>query len=113
MPDAGVQATDTVPCPFRLSGTEYVTVVPALVRAETVTGAGQVTSGASATGAGGVGALGVLLLHPMQQTSATSVRNDRIVSPPLVLQLVSDATFVLPSAKVERPRGERGLTEAV
>ena len=46
------------------------------MRAVTVTGAGQVTSGASATGGGGgggVGALGVLL-HPAQQMSASSVR---------------------------------------
>src|SRR5688500_8721162 len=58
VPEAGVHATDTVPWPFRLSGSAYVTAAPALVRAETVTGAGQVSSGASATG-GGVGALGV------------------------------------------------------
>jgi len=53
------------------------------VRAETVTGAGQVTSGASATGGGGagVGALGVLL-HPAQQISTSSVRKTFIVSPP-------------------------------
>jgi len=51
-----------------------VTAAPALVRAETVTGAGQVTSGGSATGVGGgVGALGVSL-HPAQQSSASNVR---------------------------------------
>jgi hypothetical protein len=52
----------------------YVTSAPAPVRAETVTGAGQVTSGGSATETGGgVGALGVSL-HPAQQISASSVR---------------------------------------
>ena len=51
-----------------------MTAAPTLVRAETVTGAGQVSSGGSATGVGaGVGALGVLL-HPAQQISASSVR---------------------------------------
>jgi hypothetical protein len=49
------------------------------VGAETVIGAGQVTSGASATG-GGVGALGVLL-HAAQQISATSVTKTLIVPP--------------------------------
>ena len=50
-----------------------MTAAPTLVRAETVTGAGQVTSGGSAmTTGGGVGALGVLL-HPAQHISATSV----------------------------------------
>ena len=48
-----------------------MTVTPALVRAEIVTGPGQVSSGASATG-GGVGALGVSL-HPAQHISASSV----------------------------------------
>ena len=83
VPEGGVQATDTVPWPFRLSGSAYVTAAPTLVRAETVTGAGQVTSGASATGGGGagVGALGVLL-HPAQQISASSVRKTLIVPPP-------------------------------
>src|SRR5688572_24943757 len=82
VPEGGVQATDTVPWPFWLSGSAYVTSAPALVRAETVTGAGQVTSGASATGGGGVGALGVLL-HPAQQISANSVRKTLIVPPSL------------------------------
>jgi hypothetical protein len=82
VPDGGVQATDTVPWPFRLSGSGYVTAAPpALVRAETVTGAGQVTSGASATGGAGVGELGVLL-HPAQQSSASSVRTTLIAPPP-------------------------------
>jgi len=76
-----VQATDTVPWPFRLSGSAYVTSAPTLVRAETVTGAGQLTSGASAMGGGaGVGALGVL--HPAQQISTSRVRNALIVQPP-------------------------------
>jgi hypothetical protein len=50
-----------------------VTSTPALLGAETVSGAGQETSGGSAidTG-GGVGALGVLL-QPAQHISATSV----------------------------------------
>ena len=87
VPEGGVQATDTVPWPFRLSGSAYVTAAPTLVRAETVTGAGQVTSGGSATGGGvatgaGVGALGVLL-HPAQHISASSVRKTLIVPPPL------------------------------
>jgi hypothetical protein len=82
VPEGGEQATDTLPWPFRISGAEYVTSAPTLVRAETVTGAGQVTSGASATGGGGgVGALGVLL-HPAQQVSTSSVRKTFIVSPP-------------------------------
>ena len=83
VPEGGVQATDTVPWPFRYSGSAYVTAAPALVvRAETVTGAGQVTSGGSATGGGaGVGALGVSL-HPAQQISASSVRKTLIVPPP-------------------------------
>src|SRR5688572_7094794 len=81
VPEGGVQATDTAPCPFRLSGSAYVTAAPALVSAETVTGPGQVSSGASATGGGGtgVGALGVLL-QPAQHSSASSVRRTRIVS---------------------------------
>jgi len=59
----------------------YVTSAPTLVRAETVTGAGQMTSGASATGGGGgVGALGVSL-HPAQQISTSSVRKTLIVPP--------------------------------
>ena len=82
MPEGGVQVTDTVPWPFRLSGTLYATAKPTLVRAETVIGSGQVTSGASATGGGGVGALGVLV-HPAQQSSASSVRKTRIVLLPL------------------------------
>ena len=53
VPEGGVQANVTVPWPFRISGGAYVTAAPTLVRAETVTGAGQVTSGASATGGGG------------------------------------------------------------
>ena len=83
VPEAGVQATDTVPWPFRLSGSAYVTAAPTLVRAETVTGAGQVSSGGSATGGAGagVGALGVLL-HPAQHISASSVRKTLIVPPP-------------------------------
>jgi hypothetical protein len=76
VPEGGVHATDTVPWPFWLSGSAYVTAVPALVTAETVTGAGQVSSGGSATGGvvtgGGVGALGELL-HPAQQISASSI----------------------------------------
>src|SRR6186997_3414801 len=82
VPEGGVQATDTTPWPFRLSGSAYVTGTPTLVRAETVTGSGQVTSGASATGGGGggVGALGVAL-HPPQQISASSVRKTLIVPP--------------------------------
>jgi hypothetical protein len=81
VPEEGVHATDTVPWPFRLSGSAYVTAAPALVKAETVTGAGQVTSGASATGTGaGVGALGVSL-QPVQQISASSDRNIPIVPP--------------------------------
>ena len=47
-----------------------------------MTGAGQVTSGASATGGGtgaGVGAVGVLL-HPALQSSANSVRKTLIVN---------------------------------
>ena len=59
-----------------------MTSAPTLVRAETVTGAGQVTSGASATGGAGVGALGVLL-HPAQQISTSSVRKTLIVPPSL------------------------------
>jgi hypothetical protein len=66
-----VQATDTVPSPFRLSESAYVTSVPALVRADTVTGAGQVSSGGPATA---VGAFGVLL-HPAPHVSASIVRN--------------------------------------
>ena len=82
VPEGGVQATETVPWPFRLSGGAYVTSVPTLVRAETVTGAGQVTSGGSATGVGGgVGALGVSL-HPAQQISASSARKTLIVPLP-------------------------------
>jgi hypothetical protein len=51
-----------------------VTSAPALESAETVTGAGQVSSGGSATDAGGgVGALGVLL-HPAPHISASRVR---------------------------------------
>ena len=90
MPEGGVQATDTVPWPFRLSGSAYVTAAPTLVRAETVTGAGQVTSGGSATGGGtgaGVGALGVPL-HPAQQISASSVRKTLIVPLPWFFSLV-------------------------
>jgi hypothetical protein len=52
-------------------------VAPALVKAATVTGAGQVSSGASATG-GGVGALGVSL-QPAPQISASDVRKTLIV----------------------------------
>jgi hypothetical protein len=80
--EGGVQATDTVPWPLRLSGSAYVTVAPTLVRAETVRGAGQVTSGGSAMGVGsGVGALGVSV-HPAQQISASSVRKTLVVPPP-------------------------------
>ncbi|HEX8028276.1 MAG TPA: hypothetical protein VF491_07445 [Vicinamibacterales bacterium] len=77
VPDSGVQATETVPWPLRLSGTAYATVAPALVTAATVTGSGHVSSGGSATAGGGVGvgALGELL-QPRQQISASSVRND-------------------------------------
>ena len=58
-----------------------MTVAPTLVTADTVTGAGQVSSGASATGVGaGVGALGVSL-HAAPQISASSVRKTRIVPP--------------------------------
>jgi len=86
VPEAGVQATDTAPCPFRLSGTAYETAAPTLVMAEIVTGAGQVSSGGSvgsvtATGDGGVGALGVPV-HPAQQSSASSVARTLIVPPP-------------------------------
>jgi hypothetical protein len=89
VPEAGVQATDTVPSPFRLSAGEYVTVAPpALVRAVTVTGSGQVTSGASAMGGGGgVGALGVLL-HAALHISASSVRQTLIVAPRRFFSLV-------------------------
>ena len=55
VPEGGVQATDTLPWPFRISATVYVTSAPTLVSAETVTGSGQMTSGASATGGGGGG----------------------------------------------------------
>jgi hypothetical protein len=64
--------------------------VPTLVRAEAVTGAGQVTSGGSATGGdtgAGVGALGVPL-HPAQQISANSARKTLIVPLPWLLSLV-------------------------
>ena len=62
-----------------------MTAAPTLLSAETVTGSGQVTSGASATGVGaGVGALGVLL-HPAQQSSASSVRKTLIVPAALVV----------------------------
>jgi hypothetical protein len=61
-----------------------LTTTPALVRAEAVTGAGQVISGGFATGGGGggvgVGALGVLL-HAAPPISASSVRT-RMVPPP-------------------------------
>jgi hypothetical protein len=81
VPVGGVQATVTVPWPLRSSGGAYWTAAPTLVRAETVTGAGQVSSGASATGGGGaVGALGVLL-HAAQQINASSVRKRRIRPP--------------------------------
>lgn len=97
VPEAGVQATDTVPWPFRLSGSAYVTAAPMLVRAENVTGAGQVISGASATGGAGgagVGALGVLL-HPAQQISATSVRT-LIVPPPWFFSALARVNGKLP-----------------
>ena len=87
VPEGGEQATDTLPWPFRISGTEYVTSAPTLVRAETVTGAGQVTSGASATGGGGVGALGVLL-HPTPPPVADAPENPYRPAA-LVLQYVS------------------------
>jgi hypothetical protein len=82
VPEGGVQATDTLPWPFRLSGSVYVTATPTLVRAATATGSGQVTSGTSATGGAGgaLGALGVSL-HPRQPTSASSVRKILIVPP--------------------------------
>jgi hypothetical protein len=86
LPEAGLQATDTVPCPFRLSGTSYETAAPTLVTAVTVTAAGQVTSGGSATtggGGAGVGALGVLL-HPAPQTSASIVTRTLSVPMPWV-----------------------------
>ena len=83
LPGGGVQTTDTVPWPFRLSGGAYVTVAPVLVGAETETGAGQVSSGGSATTGGGVGALGVLL-HPAQQISASNVRKALIGAPPYI-----------------------------
>jgi hypothetical protein len=89
VPEGGVQATDTVPWPFRLSGSAYVTVAPALARAETVTAAGQVSSGGSATGgvtATGVGALGVRL-QLAQQISTSSVRKTLIVAPPWFLKV--------------------------
>lgn len=57
-----------------------MTAMPALVGAEMVTGAGQVTSGASATG-GGVGALGVLL-QPAQKVHTSSARTTLTLRPP-------------------------------
>ena len=50
-----------------------MTTAPVLVRADSVTGSGQVSSGASATGGGGggVGALGVRV-HPTQSSSVSS-----------------------------------------
>jgi hypothetical protein len=68
-----------------------------LVRAENVTGSGQVTSGASATGGVGgaaVGALGVSL-HPAQQISATSVRT-LIVPPPWFFSALARVNGKLP-----------------
>lgn len=71
VPDAGVQATDTVPWPFRTSGSEKVTDAPDVLGDDTVIAPGQIISGASATGgAGGVGAFGVL--HPAPPSSANS-----------------------------------------
>lgn len=89
VPDSGVQTTDTVPCPLRVSGGANVTVAPALVTADTAGGAGHVSSGGSATGGGGggVGALGVLL-HPAAQVSATTARTIRIV---LLISFLSSA----------------------
>jgi hypothetical protein len=76
VPGSGVQATETAPWPFRLSGIAYVTATPPPVMAAAVIGSGQVSSGASAMtgGGGGVGATGELL-HPAQQISASSVTN--------------------------------------
>ena len=70
-----MQATETAPWPFRLSGTVYDTATPTVVMAVAVTGSGQVSSGGSAItgGGGGVGAVGVVL-HPKPQISASSVR---------------------------------------
>jgi len=74
VPEGGVQATVTLPWPFRISANVYETATPAPVGAEAVTGAGQMTSGGAATGgAGGVGALGELL-HPAPHVSASTVR---------------------------------------
>ena len=99
VPEGGVQATDTVPWPFRLSGSAYVTAAPTLVRAETVTGSGQVTSGASAMGGlggVGVGALGVPL-HAAQQVIATSVRRTLIVPPPWFFSVLAMVNGKLPA----------------
>ena len=91
VPEGGVQATDTVPWPFRLSGSAYVTAAPTLVRAETVTGAGQVTSGASATGGGrwrGRRARRVVASRAANQREQRQENPYRPAA--LVLQLVSD-----------------------
>jgi hypothetical protein len=86
VPEAGVQATDTVPWPFRLSGSVYVTAAPAPVIAAAVTPVGQLISGGSATtGAtgGGVGALGVSLQAAQQMAASTVSKILRISRRPL------------------------------
>ena len=83
VPEGGVQATDTVPWPFRLSGSAYVTAAPTLVRAETVTGAGQVTSGASATGAAAPGsARSACCCIPRSKSARAASGKPLIVPPP-------------------------------